>query len=205
MDANRCRHLARIAAAAALGRRRLLGSWYRAALDEGVAIADLQEATLQVFLFAGYPRTIDAFDELHAAYGVAPPPPPPLEPEPGNLHKRGRALFDRIYAHHADTVLGKLESHHPDFAEYVIYDAYGQVLGRPFLPVEEREVMAISMLAIMDLRAQMHSHVLGALRVGATPESVRLALSAAEEVERLPHHIHVAAEDAIVKYREREA
>ena len=205
MDEKRSRHLARIAAAAAVGKRRQLGSWYRAALDDGIAVADLQEATLQFFLFAGYPRTIDAFDELHAAYGLTPPPVPPLEPEPGDLHARGKKVFAQIYSKHADAVLGKLESLHPDFAEYVLYDAYGQVLGRPFLPIEERELMAVAMLAVMDLRAQMHSHIFGALRVGAQPEHVRLAIEAAGEAERLPRHIGIAAETAITKFYEREA
>jgi 4-carboxymuconolactone decarboxylase len=192
MDAKRCRHLARVAAAAAAGRRELLRGWYRAALGNGVPVADLQEATLQVFLFAGYPRTIDAFEELEAAYGE--PPPPPQEPEPGDLLARGQALFRRIYGRHTPAVLEKLRSLHPDFARYVIYDAYGQVLGRPFLPVQEREVLAVAMLAVLGLKAQLKAHVRGALRVGTEPELVRVGLAAAGEAEPIASELRDVVE-----------
>jgi len=172
MDAKRLRHLARIAAAAAAGRRELLGAWYTAARADGVSDKDLQEATLQVFLFAGYPRTIDAFEEL-AATGTA-----RTEPDPPDLEVRGRDLFTRIYDRHTDAVLRKLHDLHPDFARFVVRDAYGQVLGRPFLDLVERELMAVAMLGALGLRAQLQAHVRGALRVGATAGEVRVAAAA---------------------------
>ncbi|MDH3592957.1 MAG: carboxymuconolactone decarboxylase family protein, partial [Planctomycetota bacterium] len=138
---DRIRHLCRITAAAAAGRREHLDAWYRAARGDGIALGDLQEATLQVFLFAGYPRTIDAFEALDA------PTPPPLEPARGDFEARGRELFERIYGPHAPEVLDKLDALHSDFRRFVVRDAYGQVLGRPFLAVEERELMAVAMLA----------------------------------------------------------
>ncbi len=138
-------------------------------------MADLQEATLQVFLFAGYPRTIDAFECLDAETT------PPSEAADIDLEKRGRELFAQIYGPHKQTVLDKLDAWHPDFARFVIRDAYGQVLGRPFLPVLERELMAVAMLAAMGMRAQLRAHVRGAQRVGATPARIREALAAAEE------------------------
>lgn len=197
MNAKRCRHLARLAAAAAAGRRELLRAWYEAALGDGVPVADLQEATLQVFLFAGYPRTIDAFEELEAAHGS--PPPPPVEPDPGDLLARGRALFLRIYGRHTQAVLDKLRSLHPDFARYVIYDAYGQVLGRPFLPVSEREALAVAMLAVLGLPAQLKAHVRGALRVGTAPDLVRVALAAAGEVEPVAPELAETVERVLEK------
>jgi len=169
--------------AAAIGHREELGKLYRAALQDGVDVAGLQEATLQVFLFAGYPRTINAFQALAEALDGA-APPPPCEADPGDeaLARRGRQLFDRIYGPHAQTVADRLERLHPDFARFTLRDAYGQVLGRPFLPILERELMAVAMLAALGLGPQLRAHVLGALRVGADAESVRAALHAAESV-----------------------
>ena len=180
MEGMRTRHLARLSAAAAMGRRKLLKRWYKEALADGVDAGHLQEATLQVFLFAGYPRTIGAFEELAAALGDE-PPAPPREDETGDLLERGRETFRKVYGRHAETVLGNLEALHPEFARFVLRDAYGQVLGRPFLSIGDRELMAVAMLAALGTRRQLHAHVRGCLRVGVAPDRVRGALAAAEE------------------------
>ena len=164
------KHLTRIAAAAALGDRARLRDLYGAALDDGVEPAILQEATLQVFLFAGYPRTIDAFEELGALVDAA----PPVEP-PGDFEARGRELFSRIYGKHTKAVEEWLRGLHPDFARFILHDAYGQVMTRPFLPARERELMAVAMLAAMGFKGQLGAHVCGALRCGAMPDEVREA------------------------------
>ena len=164
--------------AAAEGRKDRLRGLYRAALADGVPAADLQEATLQVFLFAGFPRTIGAFEELGRLVDT---PPPVEETPPADPEQRGRELFRRIYAGHADAVLAKLESLHPDFARMTLRGAYGRVLARPFLEARERELMAVSMLAGLALEAQLQAHVRGALRCGATADEVRMAAEDAPE------------------------
>jgi 4-carboxymuconolactone decarboxylase len=174
MEETRVRHLARIAAAAAAGRA--VAAHYREALEAGIPASDLQEATLQVFLFAGYPRGIAAFEAL--AEGA--PGAPPTE-APADFGARGEAVFRSVYGPHADEVMAKLRRLHPDFARFVLRDAYGQVLGRPFLGLREREILAVAMLATLDQDAQLWAHVRGALRVGAPAALVRAALAAAEE------------------------
>jgi len=176
MEETRVRHLGRIAAAAAAGRRDALAAHFRDAL-KGIALGDLQEATLQVFLFAGYPRGIGAFEALAEA---APAGAPPTEPA-ADFALRGEKVFEAVYGPHAPEVKRKLSALHPDFARFVLEDAYGQVLGRPFLDLKEREVMALAMLAALDQDAQLRAHVKGALRVGVPAPLVRAALAAAEE------------------------
>jgi len=165
--------MTRVVAAAAAGRADELPGLYRAALDDGVPPNDLAEATLQVFLFAGYPRTIVAFQALHE---VA-PGPPPLEPPREDYAERGREVFGQVYGKHAESVLEMLGDLHPDFARYVVHDAYGQVLGRPFLPLVERELLAVAMLSALDLSEQLKAHVRGAMRAGASEDEVKLALT----------------------------
>jgi alkylhydroperoxidase/carboxymuconolactone decarboxylase family protein YurZ len=175
--------MARIVAAAARGLRDALPERYRAAAEAGIPAADLSEATLQVFLFAGYPRTIGAFEALKEALPDA--ATPPSEPERSDFYARGRATFQKVYGEHTDTVLAKLEGLHPDFARYVIHDAYGQVLGRPFLPLKERELLAVAMLAALDLAPQLRSHVHGAKKAGATEDEVETCRVAGREVAEL--------------------
>lgn len=164
------KHLARIAAAAVLGHRERLRGLLQSALDDGVEGAVLQEATLQVFLFAGYPRAIDAFEELRALVDT----PPPSEPA-GDYEARGRELFARIYGDRAGTVEEWLRDLHPDFARFTLQHAYGQVMTRPFLPARERELMAVAMLAALGFKGQLQAHVRGALHCGAIPDDVREA------------------------------
>ncbi len=176
MEETRLRHLSRIAAAAAVGRRDALAGYFRAALA-AVPRPDLQEAALQVFLFAGYPRGITAFEALAEA---APGDAAPTEP-PADFAARGEEVFRAVYGPHAAEVKRKLAALHADFARFVLTDAYGQVLGRPFLGLEEREAMAVAILAALDQDAQLRAHVKGALRVGLAAPLVRAALAAAEE------------------------
>ena len=179
----RIRYLARITAAAARGLRGELPDRYRAAADAGIPAADLYEATLQVFLFAGYPRTIGAFEALQNAVPDA--EPPPSEPQRLDFTERGRVTFEKVYGEHTDAVLKKLHDLHPDFARYVIHDAYGQVLGRPFLPLQERELLAVTMLAALDLAPQLRSHVHGARKAGASEEEIEICLAEGRDVAEM--------------------
>lgn len=178
MEETRVRHLARIVVAAARGRRKALRDFYLEALAAGIPVADLQEATLQVFLFAGYPRAIAAFGELKDAVPEA--LPPRTEP-PSAFAARGEEVFKAVYGPHAAEVRGKLDALHPDLARFILEDAYGQVLGRPFLGIREREAMAVAMLAALDQDRELRAHVKGALRVGVPAALVRATLAAAEE------------------------
>lgn len=181
MEGMRTRHLGRITAAAAAGRRQPLADWYRAAIAEGIPAADLQEATLQVFLFAGFPRTLAAFEELELGLDGAHPAPPREADGGEDRMARGLEVFGKIYGRHADGVAQKLHELHPDFARFILRDAYGRVLGRPFLSIQDRELMAVAMLAVLGASRQLRAHVRGCLRIGLEAGEVRRALTAAEE------------------------
>ena len=125
MDATkRERSLTRIAAAAAAGETERLDRELRAAVAEGLSGTDLREAILQVFLFAGFPRAITAFERLELAHAEG---AGATEEEPADVEERGAELFSLIYGEHTDRVLGKLERLHPDFRRMIVRDAYGRV------------------------------------------------------------------------------
>jgi 4-carboxymuconolactone decarboxylase len=180
MDTKRPAWLTRLGAAVAGGRADLLDALFPEALAGGVPAGDLKETILQAVLFAGYPRAIDAFGRLETCLSGA--KPPPAEPDGEDIEARGRALFSKIYGEHTDRVLEKLRGFHPDFERAILRDAYGRVLARPYLQVLERELIAIAMLAALELPRPLHAHVRGAARVGATRDQIHAAIDAAKGV-----------------------
>ena len=139
------------------------------------------EALLQVHLFAGFPRTIEAFEVVRRASGLrrfeAGAPRRSTE-----LQDAGDALFERIYAASADSVRGRLAEHHPDMARWIREHVYGRVLSRPGLAARMRELLAVAALAVTGPDRQLASHARGAVRCGATPEEVSAAVHAVRDL-----------------------
>jgi alkylhydroperoxidase/carboxymuconolactone decarboxylase family protein YurZ len=166
---SRIRRLARIAALAAVGRTGDLGREVAAA--RGIPLRALRETLLQVYLFAGFPRTVNALEVLGER-----PPDAPERVTPAEARRRGAALFRRVYGPDAGRVLDAIGGRHPEFRDWIVADAYGKVLGRPGLSAAERECLAVALLAALDLPRQQVAHVRGALRCGARPADVAAAL-----------------------------
>jgi 4-carboxymuconolactone decarboxylase len=62
----------------------------------------------------------------------------------------------------------------------MVAEGYGKVLGRPGLPLVDRELCIVAMLAVLQAPRQLYSHLRGALHAGATESDVRFALTQAE-------------------------
>ena len=58
----------------------------------------------------------------------------------------------------------------------MVEEGYGKVLSRPPMGEITRELCIVSLLGAAGHDRQLHSHLLGALNVGAPPESVEEAL-----------------------------
>jgi 4-carboxymuconolactone decarboxylase len=174
----------------------VLGLWdevskLRAQAGEGEPDRRWREALLQVHVFAGFPRAVEAYNVLGRAGGLGRPDPDELEAARGPAtereraeHARGRALFDTIYGEHAQAVRGVLEGYHPDFADWLEGHAYGRVLARGGLAADRRELLAVCALAALGQERQLASHARGALRCGATPAELAGALDAVADLVR---------------------
>ena len=104
---------------------------------------------------------------------------------------QGAPIFDGIYQDLAPVVRRRLSQHHTDFAHWIAEHAYGRVLARPGLEPATRELLAVVCLLHSGLDRQLASHTRGAVRLGATPQSVHAVFElvrphlAQQEVERL--------------------
>ncbi len=188
------------AAAAAAGRRLALRAALRLLLRRGADPGTLREALLQTYLFAGYPRAINALAELAA---LGPPPAlPPVVDLARDLGRdrewsaRGQALCRRVYGGGYDKLLRTMARISPELGRWMVTEGYGKVLSRPALDAPTRELAAVAALMTLDVPDQLRAHARGALRVGAAPEGVAAALRTAALVtpEALPFALEILEE-----------
>lgn len=133
-----------------------------------------REAVLQVHLFAGIPRQVEAYEVLERAGGLGDATAEGLaEPD---LPERGWTLFNRIYGPNATHLARRLEGFHPDFGRFVQGHAYGRVLTRPGLEADRRELLGVAALAALGQDRQLASHARGSVECGASREEVFEAL-----------------------------
>jgi 4-carboxymuconolactone decarboxylase len=159
-----------------------------AALDgaSSVEADDIEELLLQTYLFAGFPRTINAFFTWQAwasRDGRVRGRRRVEQAEGEDLRDRGEALCRWVYGDHYEPLQIRLNRLHPELAEWTLVEGYGKVLGRPGRPgPERRELAAVGALIALDAGRQLASHLRGALHVGVEREVLeRAALAVAGE------------------------
>ncbi len=148
----------------------VLGRWeqvreLRLGAPPGEPDREWREALLQVHVFAGFPRAVEASEVLLALGSLGPLDPDEATSRAGS--GAGRALFERIYQDQSARVEDFLQRSHPLLASWIFDHAYGRVLAREGLTPRQRELLAVAALACMAQDKQLASHVRGALRCGA--------------------------------------
>jgi 4-carboxymuconolactone decarboxylase len=176
--------IVRLGAAAASGDANRLG----AALDAAACVEadDIEELLLQTYLFAGFPRTINAFFTWQAwasRDGRTRGRRRVERSEGDDLRLRGETLCRWVYGDHFEPLQIRLNRLHPELAEWTLVEGYGKVLGRPGRPgPERRELAAVGALIAVEAGRQLASHLRGALHVGVDrPVLERAALVVARE------------------------
>lgn len=130
----------------------------------------VREVLLQLHLLVGYPRMIQAFFALEEYPGRRLRERRTSRRE---LRRRGWKAFREVYGDQAEPLFRRLRECHPDLGGWVIEDAYGKVLSRPFLATPMREGIAFVLLAAQRMPAQLYSHMRGCLRLGWRPRDLR--------------------------------
>lgn len=150
----------------------------RAAAD--VRVPWVEEVILQSYLFAGFPRALNAMREWRKACGV------PAETEaPGETYashaaweSRGTATCATVYGRFYEALRRNIRDLHPALDAWMVVEGYGKVLSRPALPLRERELCIVAACAGARQDRQLHSHLHGALNAGAEVALVRAVLQA---------------------------
>lgn len=141
---------------------------------------DIEEYLLQTYLFAGFPRAINAFFTWQAwAVANGGRGAIVMEPEnPAEWRSRGEALCRVIYSGTYDALQARLARLHPALAEWTLVEGYGKVLSRPGPDPARRELAAVGALIVLDVERQLVAHLAGALHAGVSREALENAARA---------------------------
>ena len=155
----------------------------------------VEELILQSYIFAGFPRALNAAREWRRASGI--PAPRADDEAEGDRYifwrERGEATCSTVYGPAYERLRANIRALHPALDEWMIVEGYGKLLGRPALDLIRRELCIVAVCGALGQDRQLHAHMHGALNAGATPAQVEDALRVvsthvdAESAERFAH------------------
>ena len=187
-----------ISACAAAGNMSALDQALNQGLDAGLSVAVVREILVQVYAYAGFPRSLNALSELmrvaqaRRQRGIQ----DEAGREPGRPIPKGDALLAAGTANQTRLAGGPVSGPLFDFApqanEYLRTHLFGDIFERDNLDWQIRELATVSMLAAMSgVEPQLQSHIGISMNIGLRPEQLyalaavleaRFGLEAAERV-----------------------
>ncbi len=188
------RHLARIAGAIAGSPEGQVRAVMSDALDS-VDPDAVEEIILQSYLFAGFPRALNA---ARAWRAVSECPAPAADPESSAedlamWRDRGESTCAIVYGESYEKLRQNVRELHPALDEWMIVDGYGKVLSRPGVDLRTRELCVVAACAVSGQQRQLHSHLRGALNAGASAGELALVFDALTDL---------IARDDLSRYRQ---
>ena len=155
----------------------------RATLEDAVrAVRTVwaEEVILQSYLFAGFPRTLNAMREWRRVSGRAVQADALVEnwDDVAEWTRRGEATCRAVYGSHYEKLRENIRALHPALDAWMITEGYGKVLSRGALDLLVRELCIVAACAVSGQERQLRSHLLGARNVGASAAQIEGTLDA---------------------------
>lgn len=167
------------------------------ALASGTPARWVEEVILQSYLFAGFPRALNAMREWRRGeqgaaahegreFGVAGAGRGDGVGE-GAVRALGEATCARVYGKFYSKLRHNIAELHPELDEWMIIEGYGKVLSRPGLDLARRELCIVAACVAAGQDRQLHSHLHGARNVGVPDEGIAGTLAALDGVVDKEH------------------
>ncbi|MEO5579241.1 MAG: carboxymuconolactone decarboxylase family protein [Gemmatimonadaceae bacterium] len=177
------RNLVRIAAAIAGAGEGAM----RTVMEQAIGSVDplhVDEVILQSYLFAGFPRALNAARAWRAVSGtLAPPSDAGASIDNAAAWTiKGTETCAIVYGASYTLLRENIRALHPALDAWMITDGYGKVLSRPQLDLKHRELCIVAACAASLQQRQLHSHLHGALNSGASPEEVTAVLDSIDDL-----------------------
>jgi 4-carboxymuconolactone decarboxylase len=171
--------IAPIAAATAIGDMPKLNVALHQGLDAGLSVSDAKEILVQMYAYAGFPRSLNALGELMKVMEArkqrglqdAPGREPGAVPVGKQLLELGIANQTRLSG---APVTGPLFAFAPAIDEYLKTHLFGDIFARDNLDWQSRELATVGALAAMPgVESQLQSHIRISMNVGLTAPQLR--------------------------------
>jgi 4-carboxymuconolactone decarboxylase len=177
------RVLVQLSAAIAAGSEATVRRWIAEAARSAPA-SEVEEVVLQSYLFCGFPRALNAAREWRRVAGTQAPATDEADDIAliAEWRTRGEQTCAAVYGDMYEKLRLNVRDLHPALDAWMVTDGYGKVLSRPGLDLERRELCVVAACAAMGQDRQLHSHLHGALNVGASPEAITAAIEAVAEL-----------------------
>lgn len=183
-----------IAAAAASSDMPQLNAALGRGLDAGLTLSEAKEVLVQLYAYAGFPKSLNALGELmnvvrtREAQGIATAagkPPSAKAPVGDALRTVGAANQTRISG---APVAGPVMEFAPIINQYLQTHLFGDIFERDNLDWQSRELATVGALAAMPgVEAQLRSHMAASQRVGISRAQLQ------QLAQLLAHSGHAAA------------
>ena len=178
------RALVALAGTIATGEVAAIGAAVEDARRTGVSSLAIDELVLQSVLTVGWPRALVAAGICRSAIGVE------SRDRSSDLDygrhdewtARGEATCRVIYGEHYNKLRANVRGLHPALEAWMITEGYGRTLSRPGLDLKARELCTVAQTAVLRTPTQLHSHLLGALRAGASANEITATLNTTRQL-----------------------
>ena len=178
------RELVRLAAIVASGSESDIRAAMGRVVSERVPPVWVEELILQTYLFAGFPRGLNAMREWRRASQLEAP-----ERDEGQRldatetwARAGERTCETVYGEMYERLRVNIRGLHPALDTWMIVEGYGKVLSRPGLDLKRRELCVVAACAVLEQERQLHSHLHGALNAGASAAEVDATLAAVDDM-----------------------
>ncbi|WP_305788720.1 carboxymuconolactone decarboxylase family protein [Symbioplanes lichenis] len=174
-----------IGAFTATGRLSELREALAEGLDAGLTVNEVKEILVQLYAYAGFPRSLNALGTFMAllderrARGFDDPAGAEPGPLPADRHELGAANQAKLTG---GPVTGPLFDFAPAIDEFLKGHLFGDIFGRDNLDWPTRELATVGALASLDgVESQLQSHLSIARNVGFTEAQLRELLAVVAE------------------------
>lgn len=179
-----------IAAAMAVGDMPQLNASLNHGLDSGLTISDAKEILVQLYAYAGFPRSLNALGELMRVLearrqrGIQDPAGRDAGPVPTGKELLATGTANQTKLSGAP-VKGALFDFAPTIDKYLKTHLFGDIFARDNLDWQSRELATVSALAAMTgVESQLQSHVRISMNVGLTAAQLRSVADILAERDR---------------------
>ena len=185
--------LIRFAVAVATGQRDALQATAGELVDCETPDAWVDELVLQSVLMVGWPKALMAMGVWRSISG-RPPPEDDIDRGYGRHDAwtaRGEETCRAVYGTNYEKLRANVCRLHPALDAWMLTEGYGRTLSRPGLDLVRRELCTVAQTAVLDTPHQLHSHLRGALNVGATDGQIEAVLQLVESELSPPRRTEV--------------